>query len=544
MNTTCYLINKNLFLVDCGLRFADPTKLGVDAVIPAVDEYFQQAGGVTAYLITHAHEDHLGALPFVLPRWPAPVYTTPWTAEVLKYKLRKRNLDERKFLIHVVRPGEIVRAKDFEVEWIHVNHSIPNASALYIRTPAGTVFHTGDFKFDRSPVLEEPMSQNKLSEIGTLGVDLLLSDSTNADKSGMCPSESSVYAPLLNLFEKTSGAIVISTFASNFWRLKTIADICEKTGRKLYISGQGLEQSFAIAKSLSIYSLPESIRLSDDSLGSCSRSKLVVLATGCQGEFRSALSRIAFGEHRHFQIHTGDTVILSSRIIPGNERAILNTIDNLRKRGAQIVTTKEIDAIHVSGHAYQGDLETLIKLLNPKCYSPIHGSYSHMKSNFLIGEKILDNGKKTALIESGQVLELSDSELTIRNKIPIELNFIDRDSGVVLSGECVRKRLKIGELGLLIISGVYSRDTHRWIVNPEFDAIGLSLPSEISPDEWTKKQIRWIEEKVNSELSVSQTDVSDISESIRVYIRRLLFQILRKKPVVIMKLQFISNVKQ
>lgn len=539
MNSTCYLTGGHLFVVDCGLRFAEPTKLGVDAIIPAIDDCFKEAGGVTAYLITHAHEDHIGALPYILPRWPAPVYTTPWSAEVLRAKFKKHNLDEKKYSINIVRPGDFVRTPGFEVEWVHVNHSIPDAAALCIRTPSASVFHSSDFKFDANPVIEKPIDYSKLAEIGKAGIDLLLSDSTNSDKSGHSPSESSVYTPLLKVFEECKAAIVISTFASNFWRLKTIADICEKTGRKIYISGPGIEQSFAIAQALSLYNLPDHLRITESNINSIPRHELVVLATGCQGEFRSALSRIANGEHRFFRIQSGDTVILSSRIIPGNERPILYMLDNLKRRGAKIITSKDADGIHVSGHAYHEDLKKLIQLLTPRWYTPIHGAFTHLESNQLIGESTLADIDKSILIENGQIIELKDSKLALREKFLTDCQYIDSESGVVLSRNCLRQRLKIGELGAAIVTGVYDKQIKKWLVYPEIEFIGIAFPPQIDQVEWTKKLMTLTCQQLENNISDHLQAVDLIFENLRITIRRLLFGVLKKKPVVLVKIHIV-----
>lgn len=539
MNITCYLSGGKLYVVDCGLRFTDPTKLGTDAVIPSVDFWFEQAGGVYAYLITHAHEDHIGAMPFIVTRWPAPIYTTRWTAEVLRTKFSKRGLDPSHHPMTIVHPGDHVTGPGFDAEWVHVNHSIPDACALFIKTPSGHIFHTGDFKFDRSPVLEPPMSDEHLTLIASKGVDLLLADSTNADKSGYSPSEASVYQPLLNAFKTCTGAIVLATFASNFWRLKTIVDVCLATKRRLFITGPGIEQSFEIADRLGIYSLPPDLRVTDENIDEIPRENLVVLATGCQGEFRSALNRIAYGEHRQFQIRDGDTVILSSRIIPGNERPILSMVDQLKRRGANVITTRHDEGIHVSGHAYRGDLERLFSLLKPRCYTPIHGAYSQLDAN----RKVAETSPPThaCLIENGDIITLKSGEVSIEGRISIDLEYVDSESGTVLSYETLRERLRIGELGAAIVTGVYNVDDQVWYSPPEIELIGLRLPNNIEQNNWLSHQSEMLKQIVQDNIDKNVISNEVLIECLRIAIRRSLLSILRKKPVVFVKIHFLRS---
>ena len=539
MNTTCYIIDGKLFVVDCGLRFTDPSKLGTDAVIPAVDPIFEQFGGVYAYLITHAHEDHIGGLPFILPRWPAPIYTTRWSAAVLKIKFAKRGIDEKHFPITIVQPGDHVRCLGFDAEWVHVNHSIPDACALFIQTSAGNIFHTGDFKFDANPVLEPPLQEEALATIASRRVDLLLADSTNSEREGNSPSESSVFRPLLRAFQSCKGAIVLSTFASNFWRLKTIADICVAANKRLYVTGPGIDQSFEIASKLGLYELPPNLRVTDETIHSVAREDLVVLATGCQGEFRSALSRIALGEHRQFRLQEGDTVILSSRIIPGNERSILFMIDQLKRRGANIITTRNDDGIHVSGHAYRNDLSRMFTQLKPRWYTPVHGAFSQLHANRALGITLGLEPERVLLIENGDVIIIDEGNISVRTNFSVGLEYIDSDSGVVISYESLRERLRIGESGLALVSGVFDRCSNDWKIPPSIELVGIKLPYHIAQESWLDQQSAVIKAVVSGHPGETSISADEIREQIRVNIRRSLFGVLRKKPTVVVKIHFL-----
>ena len=381
MNLTCYLHEGKHYVIDCGIRFSEPVKLGTDAVVPKVDQFFEQVGGVDAYIITHGHEDHIGALPYIVERWPAPIYATPWAANLLSRKFARRGMDEDDYPISIVEAGDRVRDDSIEIEYLHVNHSIPHACALVIRTRELTVFHTGDFKFDATPIREAPIDLEYLSQLGENGIDLVLADSTNADKSGYCPSERTVEAPLTRLLTSAQGAVFLSTFSSNLWRLITIFEACQAANRRVFVQGTGIAISLEIAKETGVYEPPPGVLVDAAEVGSLDRRDFVVLATGCQGEWRAAMSRISHGEHRDISVESGDTVILSARIIPGNERSIFAMIDRFKRLGAYVITPKDEPEIHVSGHAYGGELQELIQRLQPKYYLPVHGAYTQMLAN-------------------------------------------------------------------------------------------------------------------------------------------------------------------
>ena len=331
MNLTCYLYEGKHYVVDCGIRFSEPVKLGTDAVVPKVDDFFEEVGGVDAYIITHGHEDHIGALPYIVERWPAPIYATPWAANLLSRKFARRGMDEDDYPISIVEAGDRVRDDSIEIEYLHVNHSIPHACALVVRTADLTVFHTGDFKFDSSPIREAPIDLEHLSQLGKDGIDLVLADSTNADKSGYCPSESTVEAPLTRLLTSAQGAVFLGTFSSNLWRLITIFEACKAADRRVFVQGTGIAISLEIAKETGVYEPPPGLLVDASEIGALDRRSFVVLATGCQGEWRAAMARISHGEHRDIAVEAGDTVILSARIIPGNERSIFSMIDRFKK---------------------------------------------------------------------------------------------------------------------------------------------------------------------------------------------------------------------
>ena len=537
MNLTAYIASGKLFVVDAGVRFPEPERLGVDAIVPAVDPWFQAIGGVHAYIITHAHEDHLGAVPHLLPKWPAPVYGTAWTIELLRLKLTKLGHDPKSYTLVTVEPGDHVTTAGFDAEYIHVNHSIPMTCCLFIRTPGLNVFHTGDFKFEEQPMLEAATDFAHLKKLGDEGVDLLLTDSTNADKDGHCPGEATVFEPLKNVVESCEGAAIITTFASNLWRLKTIADVCIATGRKLYISGNGIETTLTIAKKLNLYHLPESLRVAEDQVAAFPRQRLVILATGCQGEWRSALARMAAGTHRSIVIGPGDTIIWSSRMIPGNEKAVFAMTNSFLRAGAKIITGRDAPDIHVSGHAFGGDVERLVQTLRPRHFLPVHGSFTHMRAN--LGRPLSAGMDATStLIENGDVLDVSRQGVVKAGKIDIELEFVDSEAGVLISQGTLRDRLKVGELGMALVDGVFDHATNDWRIGPNISLSGLSLPLVVNSDDWLAKTARQLGQHLRPLLTQHQPPVT-VTEEARLFVRRQLTRLLRKKPVVLVKLHIL-----
>jgi len=540
MNLTCFLSGGKLFVVDAGIRFPDAFRLGVDAVLPDVDKWFAEAGGVYAYILTHGHEDHIGAMPHILQKWPAPVYGTAWTIELLRNKLFRLGRDPEQYKLKVVAPGDHVVTEGFDAEYVHINHSIPMACSLNLRFPGLTIFHTGDFKFEEDPIIERPADLERLKRIGDEGVDLLLADSTNAEKDGFCPAENSIYEPLLKVINQCERAAVVTTFSSNLWRIKTIVDVCRAAGRRLYITGGGLENTLNVAKAVGIYEVPPELRIADELLASVPRDRLMVLATGCQGERRSSLARIAAGEHRFFRLNPGDTVIWSSRLIPGNEKAVISLSNNVQRLGAKVITAREAPGIHVSGHAYGGDIGRLLQLIRPKNFLPIHGAFSQLNANYQRPLLTPNSVAQAQIVESGDVIDVDKEGTTIIGRLEIELKFLESDgSGLMSYGE-LRERLRIGELGMARVDGVYNIPNETWVVEPTIELIGIGFPENLRKSDWLCAKASKIKQLVPQLLLQKNLTAAQASEEIRQFIRRELQRILRKKPVVSVKIHCID----
>ncbi len=524
MNMTAYIHDKRLFVVDCGIKFSDPDRLGTDGLFPDIRDFFTQFGGPFAYFITHGHEDHIGAIAQILPLWPKPVYGTPWTIALIKNKLIRHGVSPDSFRLIEVEPGDLIRTEGFEVEWVHINHSIPMACSLVIRTDHGTVYHSGDFKFDKDPILEEPYDKKRLLELADEGIDLVLADSTNAEKSGYCPGEKSINAPLAKVIKSCDGAVIITTFASNLERLMTVIQVTKAAGRKLYITGRGIDNTLSIANSLNIYTPPPGVVIGDSEVKGYPKEKLVILATGCQGEWKASLARMANEEHRFFKPGPGDTVLFSSRSIPGNEKSIQSIIDKFVRLGVKVMSQRDVPEIHVSGHAYGGELEELVSTLRPKYFVPIHGGHSQLHAN---GSR-MEGGPEVSMFESGNILTLNKKKMNVLEGLDMNILFVDAQSSVVLTPEELRGRLKIGELGLALISGVYDK-SGRWLVEPDIELIGLKLPRHCDEEKWFKSAKKQIEKEFVRGLKDSHNEAND---AVRISFRQLLSLALNKKPVV------------
>src|SRR5438105_6877952 len=354
-------------VLDCGMMFPDAATLGVDVIVPDMTYIFENAARFRAVFLTHAHEDHIGALPFLVERVPLPVYGMPLTLGFLRDKLEEFAIDGIE--LRALMPRDVVEIAPFRVEAIRVTHSIVDALAFAIRTPAGTVIHTGDFKIDHTPVDNRAPDLASLARIGEEGVLLLLADSTNALVPGHCPSERSVGTALASAFANAPGRIIITTFASHIHRIQQVVDLARKYRRKIVMIGRSLVDNVETAERLGYISIPREVRADGEAD--------VIMTTGTQGEATSALSRMAVGEHNLVQIERGDTVIVSARTIPGNERAVAHMIDNLYRLGAEVMTWDTAD-VHVSGHACQEELKLMLNLTRPKFFIPIHGTLRHL----------------------------------------------------------------------------------------------------------------------------------------------------------------------
>ncbi|HEY0144104.1 MAG TPA: ribonuclease J [Thermoanaerobaculia bacterium] len=464
MNLMVYEYGDEAILVDCGMMFPDSATLGVDVIIPDMTYLFENASKVKAVFLTHGHEDHIGAVPFLVERLPLPIYGMPLALGFVEDKFEEFGIKD--YELRPIQPRDVVEVGAFRVEAIRVTHSIVDALGYAITTPAGTIIHTGDFKIDHTPIDAKPTDMARFAHYGEEGVLLLVSDSTNALVPGHCPSEKVVGGALSDIFANTRGRVIVTTFASHIHRVQQVIDVARKHRRKVVLIGRSLVDNVETAERLGYLRFPREVRASSTDY---QPRDLVILTTGTQGEPSSALSRMAIGEHKQLSIEDGDVVIISARTIPGNERAVSHVIDNLYRRGAEVVH-HEYGDIHVSGHACQEELKLMLNLTRPKFFIPMHGTLRHLIHHARLAESVgVPHG---VVITNGQVAELDGIEIRVlEERVPQGKVFIDGEAEEVPE-VVVRDRQHLAEDGFVIV--VVAVDSNaRLIRDPEIITRGL-----------------------------------------------------------------------
>jgi ribonuclease J len=469
LNMTVFEYGNDMIIVDAGLMFPEEDMLGVDFVIPDLSYVVENAGRVRGILLTHGHEDHTGALPFLLKAVPVPVYGTPLTLALVQEKLRE--YDVATDLIAVM-PRDTVTLGSFTIEFIRVTHSIVDGVALGIRTPLGNVIHTGDFKLDPTPVDGELMDFHTFSRYGEEGTLLMLSDSTNAEKGGFTFSEKEVRRAFEDIFAKTRGRIIIATFASNIHRIQQAIDVAVQFGKKVFVCGRSMVKNAQIALELGYLKIPEKTWLTIDRLRDMPDNEAVILTPGSQGEPMSVLSRIATGEHKHIAIREGDTVILSAKMIPGNERSIGRIINHLMMRGADVKYEKASE-IHVSGHASKEELKLMMNMVRPKFFVPIHGEYRQLAQHARLARNSGIPRDHIFILRNGSVLELSETGAAQLSQVHAGRIFIDGKDAPSVEDIVLRDRRRLGHDGIVIIMVGLERDTRQVVIGPEIISRGF-----------------------------------------------------------------------
>jgi ribonuclease J len=521
MNLMVYETADAAIIVDCGMMFPDAATLGVDVIIPDMTYIFDNAAKFKAVFLTHGHEDHIGALPFLLERVPLPVYGMPLTLGFVRDKLDELGVEGTE--LRPIAPREVVEAGPFRIEAIRVTHSIVDAIGFAITTPAGVVIHTGDFKIDHTPIDSKPTDIGRFAHYGENGVLLLLSDSTNALVPGHCPSERTVGGALDQLFAKTRGRIIVTTFASHIHRVQQVIDAARKTKRKVTMLGRSLVDNVETAERLGYIRYPREVRAS----GTEEPRELVIMTTGTQGEPSSALSRMSIGEHKQITIEKGDLVVISARTIPGNERAVAHVIDNLYRRGADVITHETPD-VHVSGHACEEELKLMLSVTRPKFFIPIHGTLRHLIHHARLAEGVgVPHG---AVITNGQVAEIDGDDLRVLDeRVPQGKVFIDAEAEEVPE-VVVRDRQHLAEDGFVIV--VVAVDSNgRLIRDPEIITRGLVHVDESQDilDEIRAELVGIFHESPPDELRDSDL----LQEKMRAMLKRYFRKEMGRRPLIL-----------
>lgn len=462
----------DIVVIDAGLMFPEQQMLGIDLVIPDIAWLLARAERVRAICLTHAHEDHIGGLPYILPRLPVPVYGTALTLGFLRNKLREHRLLDSTEL-HTVQAGQTHQFGGIAVEWIHTTHSVPDACALALHTPLGTVVHTGDFKLDQTPIHGEPPNLARFARLGDEGVLALLSDSTNADSEGFTPSERHVGEALPGLFSGSPGRILMATFASNISRLQQAITAAEAQDRKVFIVGRSMLNNIRVAQELGYLEVKPTTFVSPRQMESIPEDQLLVLCTGAQGEPLSALTRIAAREHPMVQVRSGDTVILSANPIPGNEEAVHRTINALYRRGARVFQGSR-HHVHASGHASREELKLMLTLVRPRYFIPVHGEYRHLSIHAELARSVGIPDERIMAIDNGTIVEMdAESIHRIDERAASGYVYIDglqiEEAGDVI----IRDRREIAQDGIVVVVLTVERSTGAVVAGPDLVSRGF-----------------------------------------------------------------------
>jgi len=518
-----------IFVIDAGLMFPEDYMLGVDIVIPDMDYLRENREKFKAVVLTHAHEDHIGAIPYLLREFSVPVYGTPFTLSVVKNKLREFDLLGSAEL-NLVMPSDRINIGPFEIEFIRVSHSTVDVVGLAIRTPVGMVVHTGDFRISHCFDLSNCTDISRFSQCGEEGVLALLSDSTNVEKEGYTESDQKVQESLAKIVAKSEGRVIIALFASNVFRIRQIIEIALKNNRKIVLNGRSIEQTIAIAKELGYLDWPDSMSLDVRKVNSYPDNQIMVITTGSQGEPMSALARMATGFHKQVNIKKGDSVILSSKSIPGNGKAISNVINNLYRRGAEVVYDK-IAKVHVSGHACQEELKLMINLTKPKYFIPIHGEYRHLVIHARLAEKQGIHRDNVLAAENGNIIIFDDKGGRIDGNVDTGRVLIDGKGIGDVGRSVLKERRNLSEDGLVVVSMIIDEETGIVLYGPELISKGFVFGAETG---YLVDDAQCVILEIVEEVEVGRDSRVDVIRSkLQKALKQYFFFTIRRRPLIL-----------
>ena len=527
MNITAFEYEDSIIVVDCGLAFPENDMLGVDLVIPDVTYLKENIDKVKGFFITHGHEDHIGSIPFVLRDINVPIYATKLTVGLIENKLEEHDM-VGKVKCKVVKYGQHINIGCFRVEFIRTNHSIQDAAALAIYSPAGIVVHTGDFKVDYTPVYGDAIDLARFGEIGKKGVLALMCDSTNAERSGFTQSEKSVGAVLDKIFDDhRNQRIIIATFASNVDRVQQIINSAEKYGRKVAIEGRSMVNTIEIASKLGYLSLPENILIEGEMLRNYPDEQVVIITTGSQGESMAALSRMANSAHRKITIKPNDLIVFSSSPIPGNEKSVTGVINELMRKGADVI----FQDVHVSGHACIEDIKLIYSLVNPKYCIPVHGEYKHLVAQAKIAEELGYDKDNIKILSSGDVLELDEESAEVTGRVQVGNVMIDGNGVGDVGNIVIRDRQRMADDGIIIVVMTLDSVTGLVLDGPDIVSRGFVYVrnSESLMDEMQKV----VDDTMESVMSRRLTDWSKIKTEVKDAIGDFVWKETKRRPMIL-----------
>jgi len=530
LNMMLFEYADTILVVDAGLMFPEDYMLGIDVVIPDISYLRARMGNVAGIILTHGHEDHIGALPFILPEMNAPVYGTRLTLALLAEKLKEFNLDHR-VDYRIVAPRQVLTIGPFEVECIRVCHSIADGLGLAIKTPLGVLIHSGDFKIDNTPVDGERTDLGRFSHYGERGVLALLSDSTNVEREGYTLSEREIGKTLSEIIQNSKGRVIVSVFASNIHRIQQVADLARRFGRRVLLNGKSMVANVRIARALGYLTLPEDTEMTLLDLQKGPDDQVLMLTTGSQGEPLAALTRMAMDDHRQLRIKKGDTVILSSKFIPGNEKTITNIINHLYRRGAEVIY-ETVSEIHVSGHAYQEELKLMLSITRPRYFIPIHGEYRHLVKHLQLAAKMGLPPDRLVLAENGDVVEFDDQGRRVAEKVEVGRVFVDGKGVGDVGSVVLRDRRHLSEDGFVITVVAVDKDTGHILSGPDITSRGFVF-EETKADILNDAKCIMVEVLEEALQEGGSSDWGHVKEEIRRQLRRFFYQVLERRPVIL-----------
>jgi ribonuclease J len=517
-------------VVDAGVMFPDPDLLGVDLIIPDA-AYLEQTGRAAALVLTHGHEDHIGGVPYALAHVDGPVYGTPLTLALVEPKLQEHGLAGTHPLI-AVRPRDRITIGPFEIEFIRVTHSMPDCVALAVHTPDGVLVHTGDFKIDQTPIDGEHFDVHRFAELGSAGVLALFGDSTNVDRRGFTGSELEVVEAFEEIFTSAHGRLLVAAFASSLYRMQILVDLAAQFDRKVAFVGRGMIENSNIAQRLGYLRIPPGVQIRDSDVATHPAQDVLCITTGSQGEPMSALSRIAIDDHRHVKLGPGDTVVLSARAIPGNEKAIGRVINHIARRGADVVY-EGIKHVHVSGHGSEEELKLMLSLVRPRYFVPIHGEYRQLARHAQIAERVFAGRNprpEILLAENGDVIRFDGEGARIAGKAPVGRVLIDGTRTGEVADEVLRDRRHLAEDGLVVPVVAINKQTGALEGVPDIITRGFVMENS---EELLAEGTRILSDVVENASIEERTDQGLIKEKLRVELRRFLRRRSGRRPFVL-----------
>ena len=525
-NMTAIEYDDELIVIDCGIAFPDEDMYGVDLIIPDISYLIENESKLKGIFITHGHEDHIGAIPFILKQVNIPIYGTRLTIGLIENKLKEHGLLATTSL-NIIKPRESAKFNHLEVEFIRNTHSIADSCSLAIHTPVGIIFHTGDFKVDLTPIDNEPMDFERISELAKEGILLLMSDSTNVERKGYTMSERAISETFTKLFEHATGRIIVATFASNIHRMQQIIDASKRYNRKVAFSGRSMENISKVATELGYLHIDDDQLVNIHNINSVADDELTLIVTGSQGEPMGALARIAFSNHRHIKLKPNDLFIISASPIPGNDKLIGRVINELYRKGCNVIY-KDLEAVHVSGHACQEELKLILRLTHPKFFMPVHGEYRHLVHHKNLAEKVGIPKDNIVVLSTGQVLELTPHSAEVNGRVRTGAIFVDGIGVGDVGNVVLRDRRMLAEGGMLIVVATIDKESKTLVSEPYIVTRGFVYVKESEDLMNEVKQI--IQTEIEMLLENETNEILVMKNRIKKALERYLYEKTKRRP--------------